>query len=155
MMLNRGKKDKKGIIAVCVFLCMLIGAVAVYAASPGSDADPVVTKSYVDTAVKNAISGAGGSSNTQASAGGYEIVHLKAGQSLLGNEGTEIILRSGRAAAIDNGANGVSDMTAGTDLRTGDSVQANHLLLVPRADGRGLSVSTEAYLMVRGGCTIN
>ena len=77
MMLNRGKKDKKGIIAVCVFLCMLIGAVAVYASSPGSDADPVVTKSYVDSAVKNAISGASGSSNTQVSAGGYlSLIHI-------------------------------------------------------------------------------
>ncbi len=150
------RKNKTAVIVIAVIL-MISGAVAVYAASPGSNADPVVTKSYVDDAIRAAISG--GKSNTNSgvtsdSTGSYEIVHLKEGETLLGNEGTEMILRSGIASAIDNGENGVSDITSGKDLRTGDRVTLNHLLLVPRADGRGVSVSTEAYLMVRGGYSV-
>ena len=159
-MLNKEKKSKKAFTAVCVFLCLMIGAVAVYAATPGSDGDPVVTKSYVDNAIKNVLSRIGESSNSNSgtstsTAASYEIVNLKEGQKLSGNEGTEIILRSGKATAIDNGANGVSDLTAGTDLRTGNPIQANHLLLIPRADGRGVAASTDVYLMVRGGYSID
>ena len=51
---------------------------------------------------------------------------------------------------VDNGANGVSDLTSGIDLMTGMQVETNHLLLVPRDDGRGILVSTEAWVMVRG-----
>lgn len=103
---------------------------------PGSENDPLVTKSYVDSAVS------------------YTPVQLAAGQVLIGGEGTEIILRSGIATAIDNGANGVSDITAGLDLMTGADVGLNHLLLVPRDDGRGITAVTEIWVMIRGEYTI-
>ncbi len=104
--------------------------------SPGSEGDPLVTKSYVDEAVS------------------YTPVQLNAGQILIGGEGTEIILRSGIATAIDNGANGVSDITAGADLMTGADIGLNHLLLIPRDDGRGITAVTEIWVMVRGNYTV-
>jgi hypothetical protein len=73
---------------------------------------------------------------------------------VLGKSGTEIILRSGEATAIDNGANGVSDITAGKDLMTGQSVGQNHLLLVPKDDGRGIQATTDLFVMVRGAYSI-
>ena len=79
----------------------------------------------------------------------YTVECLKKGQKLLGN--CEIILRSGSAEAVCPGANGISDLTEGADLADKTVLSANHLLLVPRDDGRGLVVtSTEAYIMVRG-----
>ncbi len=79
---------------------------------------------------------------------------LKAGEKLIGKSGTQVILRSGEATAIDNGQNGVSDLTTGTDLRTGNKVGQNHLLLIPREDGRGIAATTEVWVMVMGSYTI-
>ena len=79
----------------------------------------------------------------------YTVVFVTKGQSVVGN--CEIILRSGTAEALCPGANGISDLTAGADLPGGTAVSANHLLLVPRNDGRGITVtSADAYVMVRG-----
>ncbi|MCL1982056.1 MAG: hypothetical protein FWG53_03050 [Clostridiales bacterium] len=128
---------KKLLLAAGVVVLLIVGAVA-WAASdgPGSESDPVVSKSYVDAKTS------------------FEPIQLEEGQKLIGVEGTEIILRSGEAFAIDNGENGVSDLTSGKDLMSGDQVAANHLLLVPRDDGRGIMALTEAWVMVRGGYEI-
>ena len=117
-----------------LIVSMLIFAMGIYfaSASPGDSNDPVVTKSYVDKR------------------GAFAPLHLSAGQSLIGGEGAEIILRSGEAAAIATGKNGVSDMTDGRDISAGQAIGLNHHLLVPRADGRGIRVSTEAWVMIRG-----
>ena len=123
------------IVCICV-LTLGIGIASGAVSAPGSEEDPVVTKSYVDAKT------------------GYLALKMEAGQTLIGAEGTELILRSGEATAIDNGANGVSDMTGGADLMTGNKVLLNHLLLIPRSDGRGIAVSTEAWVMVRGNYTI-
>ncbi|MFV0516873.1 MAG: hypothetical protein ACK5MV_05715 [Aminipila sp.] len=129
---------KSLIISIVTILVMVLGISIVAAATdqPGSENDPVVTKSYVDSRTS------------------YSPISLTAGQKLIGGEGCEIILRSGEATAIDNGANGISDLTAGIDLMTGSSVGANHLLLVPRNDGRGITAVTDIWVMVRGTYTI-
>lgn len=129
---------KSVIIFIVTILVMVLGVSIAMAATnqPGSEADPVVTKSYVDSRTS------------------YSPISLTAGQKLIGGEGTEIILRSGEATAIDNGANGISDLTIGTDLMTGSQVVTNHLLLVPRKDGRGITATTDIWVMVRGTYTI-
>ncbi len=134
-------------LAIVISVFTLTVAVAAAVDNPGSEADPVVTKSYVDSQIAQ-IQSSGESSAT------YKAVPLTAGQKLIGNEGTEVILRSGEATAIDNGANGVSDVTGAMDLMTGQSVAQNHLLLIPRSDGRGIQAITEIYVMVRGAYTI-
>ena len=84
----------------------------------------------------------------------YTVVRLTHGQSVTGN--CEIILRSGTAAALCPGANGISDLTAGADLAGDTEISLNHLLLIPRDDGRGITVtSAEAYIMVRGTYTVS
>ncbi|NLB24258.1 MAG: hypothetical protein GX828_02285 [Clostridiales bacterium] len=103
---------------------------------PGGPDDPVVTKSYVDSSLA------------------FKVLNLKEGQTLIGKEGTEIIIRSGEITAIDNGANGVSDITQGTDLMTGTKCKANHFLIIPRSDGRGIKALTESYVMIRGDYTL-
>ena len=133
------------VIVISVFAVTVAAAAA--ADTPGSEGDPVVTKSYVDSQIAQ-LKGGGTASNS------YVVVQVGAGQRLLGKSGTEIILRSGEATAIDNGANGVSDMTAGKDLMTGQSVGQNHLLLVPKDDGRGIQAITDLFVMVRGSYSI-
>lgn len=140
------KKVFAGLIVVLSVFALTVAAAAAVA-DPGSESDPVVTKSYVDSQIAQ-VKGSGTAS------GAYTVVEVKAGQRLLGQGGTEIILRSGEATAIDNGANGVSDMTDGKDLMTGQGIGLNHLLLVPRDDGRGLQALTDLFVMVRGPYTL-
>ncbi|MGI6130014.1 MAG: hypothetical protein ACOYEO_07995 [bacterium] len=118
-------------------LIMLMGIVlAVMPASgadPGTEEDPLVAKSYVDQLVC------------------LQVVELEAGEVLRGEAGTEIVLRSGQAAAITTSQGGISDLTAGRDIQNGEAVPANHLLLIPRSDGRGLRALTNIVVLVRGG----
>lgn len=136
---------KKAVAGLAIVLLVFAVTAAAAAAdkAPGSEDDPIVTKSYVDSQIAQLKSG-GNVSDT------YVVVEVKAGQRVLGKGGTEIILRSGEATAIDNGANGVSDITAGKDLMTGQSVGQNHLLLVPKDDGRGIQAITDLFVMIRG-----
>lgn len=127
---------KSIIIIIAVVAVLFAGAAAWAAGGPGSEDDPVVSKSYVDAKTS------------------FSPIELKEGQKLIGGEGAEIILRSGEATAIGNGENGVSDLTAGADLMTGDQVGLNHMLLAPRDDGRGITALTEAWVMVRGDYTV-
>lgn len=140
------KRIVAGLVIIFSVFAVTVAAAAA-AGTPGSEGDPVVTKSYVDSQIAQLQSG-GTTSAT------YTVVEVKAGQKVLGKSGTEIILRSGEATAIDNGANGVSDITSGTDLMTGQSVGQNHLLLVPKDDGRGIQAITDLFVMVRGPYTI-
>ncbi len=129
---------KRKILIPTLVLVIVAALTAIVFATTGagSESDPLVSQSYVDARTT------------------YQAVSIDEGQSLIGKAGTEIILRSGEATAIDNGANGVSDVTAGTDLRSGTEVELNHLLLTPRDDGRGIYAKTVIWVMVRGDYTV-
>lgn len=101
-------------------------------ADPGTDADPLVTKSYVDQFT------------------GVVVVQLKAGQTLIAEAGTELILRSGAAIAVESGGNGLADVSAGRDLTRGVAVPLNHLLIASRSDGRGIAATADSFVLVRG-----
>jgi hypothetical protein len=137
------KISKKTALICLVALLCVAGTAAALAASgaPGSESDPVVTQSYVDKLLSEA-------------GGVFLPVEVAAGKRLIGGAGAEIIVRSGEAAIVSNENNGVSDLTLGLDLMTGESAQPNHLLLVPRDDGRGLAATTDLWVMVRGAYTI-
>lgn len=105
-------------------------------ALPGSEQDPLVSRSYVDSKMR------------------MTVVEVPAGKKLLGGAGTEMVVRSGSATAIDTVLGGLSDVTGAKDLRKGDAAPANHLLIVPRDDGRGILAMTSLFVMVRGSYTI-
>jgi hypothetical protein len=46
------------------------------------------------------------------------------------------------------------DVTSGRDLTSNERVAANHLLLVPRNDGRGILAEGKVWALVRGVYTI-
>lgn len=88
---------------------------------------------------------------------GYFVVQLAYGQTVRAGESCEMILRSGTASVVLDALSqgGISDLTAGADLVNGESVALNHLLLVPRADGRGISITSDiAYIMIKGAYSI-
>ena len=82
----------------------------------------------------------------------FTTLNPQAGQSIIFNEGAEFILRGGSASAI-TGANGIPDVTAGEDVLNGDTIGLNHLMMIPRSDGRGVAFHTDSWIMVRGGFT--
>lgn len=163
------RKYLAGIISACI--CIGIGSilsVKVNSASttPGTTDDPVVTKSYVDQQIQQALGGGGGATNpTPAPAPANPVqstsevknVSLQVGKILIADAGTEFIVRSGNAVIYSEDTNGVADLTAGLDLLNGQAAPKNHLLSFPR-DGRGIQVkpgqTSGLIVMVRGGYTI-
>ncbi len=82
-------------------------------------------------------------------------VNATKGQILLGGEGAEIILRSGKAVGFCNGTDGVVDTTDGAEIFNGAEIKANHLIIVPRSDGRGAAITEDAWFIVKGSYSIS
>lgn len=125
---------KRVVITLCA-LCLIFVA-ASYAAQPGTEADPLITKSYIESVVYP---------NTR-----FQVVEVKAGKSLIASAGTEMILRMGTCSVIGTDKGGLSDVTMGFDLANGITVQGNHHLICPLDDGRGLTAVTDCLIMVKG-----
>lgn len=177
---------KQAVAAVAAALSLMAvgfwaGSAAASGNKPGSAADPLVSKSYVEELIADLKSGwqsqiANLAEKTYvdqktaavAQQGGsnlankeyvdqrmaFQVVNLPAGHRIIGGAGTEIVLRGGKAIAITSPQGGLLDVTAGTDIPQGASIPANHLLAIPRDDGRGLFATVDAILMVKGGYTI-
>lgn len=140
------KNIKLGIIGISL---LLVSSVAYgFASEPGTINDPLVTKSYVDQKIAELNVNQESQNNT------YEVVFVPAGQAILGKQGTEIILRSGVATAIDSVGGGLQDMTDGVDVMGGENIARYHLMIIPREDGRGMQAEKDCTLMVRGGYEI-
>ncbi|MGN8770776.1 hypothetical protein ACTNDP_13545 [Paenibacillus barengoltzii] len=134
--------------------------------TPGTADDPVVTKSYVDQAIQQALGNGGssspsapstGDSGSSSSSDGIQIVEVKPGKILIASAGAEFIVRAGKAVVYSADANGVADLTDGKDIPNGGTVTNNHLLSFPR-EGRGIQVQEgdthNLTVMVRGGYQI-
>ena len=145
------KRLSKFILTI-MLVSIVLGGTIVFS-EPGSEDDPLITlsyfnkeidklKSYIDNKLESF--GSGRDSNK------LEVVELEAGQSLIGEAGTEIILRGGKASVIAGELGGLSDITDGKDLFMDTMIPANHLLIVPRDDGRGAYVVENAIFLVRG-----
>ena len=84
----------------------------------------------------------------------YGLVELTKNQKIKAKSGTlEMILRPGGTAKVISSyqTQGIADITVGAELLNDEDVPINHSLIVPRADGRGISVtSVIAYILVRG-----
>ena len=158
------KKMKLGMI----MLATLVVGSSVYAAKgdAGSSNDPLVTKSYVDSKVTQLqktvevqasmidlltqeINNMGKEESSR-----YEVVTVPAGQSIVGKQGTEIIVRSGNGQVLASDGGGLQDMTEGTDLLGGSEIPKYHLVIIPREDGRGIYATKDLIVMVRGGYNI-
>lgn len=86
----------------------------------------------------------------------YEVVRLEAGQRLTADAACDIVILSGggtvRCADSDSG---IIDCTDGIILYDGQSIPANHKLLVPdNGDGRGITATAKTELLVKGGYTV-
>ncbi len=143
------------------FAIILLGTTIAFS-DAGTRNDPVISlsyfekrigelKDYIDTRL-NQIN----SDDKAIEPATFEVVQLSQGQSIIGKNGTEIILRGGtgkgigRAKVVAPGNDGLSDITEGKDLKNDEEVPLNHLLIVPRDDGRGVYAVTDSVYLVKG-----
>lgn len=129
---------KKLIITLLVVAALFgsLGVVTMFA-TPGDSNDPVITLSYIENILKGEMS--------------FKVVNMKKGDVLTAEAGTELVLRMGKAQIFATEKGGIADLTAGTDLADGTVVPANHYLVVPVADGRGIVAKNDVIVMVKGG----
>lgn len=186
------------------FAATILIAITVFASQPGTNDDPLVSKSYVDNKINQVLnnlnSGNTGNNNTMTSQGItenekkqiidqvmkeveplialmmenyskanntnnensntapttpnnnmiYTSVYVATGQVVLGSDGTEMILRSGKATAYVTGVAGIVNATSGTELKNNAKINLNNILIIPRGDGRGVKVTENAWFMIKG-----
>lgn len=152
---------KRGITVIAIFLITAASAVAI--ASPGSGDDPLITLSYIDDKVipeikayiDEKISGIGSSpAQSTGSVSEFNLVNVKANQKIIGGEGTQFVLRMGTGTIVATENGGVADLTDGVDLPHGTPIPANHNLLAPKNDSRGVRMDTDGILLIKGTYTV-
>lgn len=85
----------------------------------------------------------------------FLVVQLNKNKVLIAGEGAEIIARSGKFSAIVGTNGGLSDVTSAKDLKTGEAIVNNHLLIASRNDGRGIkSLTDNSFLIIKGTYTL-
>ncbi len=145
------KNLSKFVLAI-VLVSIVLGGTIVFS-EPGSENDPLITLSYFNKEIdklKSYIDSKLTGTDSVENPNKLEVVELESEQSLIGDAGTEIILRGGKATVIAGELGGISDITDGKDLKMGEMIPANHLLIIPRDDGRGAYVVEDAIFLVRG-----
>ncbi len=146
-------------------LAAVLGVASIFTvvlAEPGGTDDPLISKAYIDNVlipqikeyVDTKISQISTGGGTSQSADSFKIVNMSAGDKMICVAGAELILRMGGADIIATEKGGLADTTAGFDLGHGTAMPANHLLIVPVADGRGIKAKSDVIVMVKGGYSI-
>lgn len=160
--------NKRKIAVLLVAVLVIAGAVAAFAAEPGSEGDPVVTLSYITDKVvpeiyayiDSKIAGLSSASSENSAGtvasgdGSFAVAEVPAGNKVICGEGAELILRAGSANVIATQKGGLADTTAGFDLPDGMGVPSNHLLIVPFNDGRGAETVTDCIFLIKGNYSI-
>ena len=158
-------KKKKLRILLCALLALagLTAAGAMAAGGAGSQSDPLVTLSYLTETFTGQVMDkvdrliAERNSRLTAELGGsassvYAAVTLNAGQTLTGEEGCEVLLRSGAAVCAAAPSPVLVDTTTGGTLGGGAALEQNHLYLM--TGSRGVTSAAGASLLVRGSYTV-
>jgi len=145
--------------SVLLFLLILtVTAVCSVFAEPGDEDDPVISLSYIQNKVIPELKEYIDSKISSFSASGgtsFEVVEVGAGKTVICEKSAELILRMGSASVIATEKGGLADTTSGFDLGNGEAMPANHLLIVPVNDGRGIKAETDIIVMIKGGFSIN
>lgn len=170
-------KRKWKIAAAAV--CTLVLITVAYAATAGSQDDPLVTLSYLNNIfrpqVEDSVDQAAADQGEQVrqdldqaiqswdeqiqdAIGGagsssnavFQVVTLSQGQTLVGDVGCEVMLRIGSALCLSDSAPGLIDVSAGTTLNNGEELVTNHLYMVTISTRSVQAASGTVKVLVRG-----
>jgi len=143
---------KKNVV-ILGLLIVLIGLISVDSiASSEVASDPLITLSYLEKRIEDfkVYVDSNDTGGTVVNSK-FEVINVESGKTVIFTDNSvEFILRRGDATAIGNGDDGLSDLTDGLELGTGDFVQKDHLILVPRNDNRGIVAKTDIWIMIKG-----
>ncbi len=164
------KNLKKSVLIFILMLAMLTFGVSADE-TYSSQNDPLVSLSYVNDVLGPQIMAqvlekiesqyVKISDLTDMSSGEYQLITLAKGDTLMCKGVCEIVLLSGNATTVITAASnieagqGLIDVTDGTVVTNGALLKANHKIIIPKSDGRGIIVTGDSVsLLVRGAYTI-
>lgn len=144
---------KKIIVAVMAVALMLAAfrtgmAFGAGSATPGSQGDPLVTLSYLESRLEGI---SGGGTSAASSDGGFSRVSLTKGQSLVISDGGELVVYSGNGTVL--GTTGMLSLSDSQMFPAGTSaVLYAHFLGIGSASG--VKASGDMTVYVKGGYRI-
>ncbi len=164
------KNLKKSVLTFVLIITILTFGVSADEAYSSKN-DPLVSLSYVNDVLgpqimKQVLEKIDSqyvkiSDITDMSSGDYQLVTLSKGDTLMCKGVCEIVLLSGNATTIITSSSnieagqGLVDVTDGAIVTNGVLIKANHKIIIPKADGRGIIVTGDSVsLLVRGAYTI-
>ena len=138
------KKFNVVLSIILIMSIIMVGAEYVSAtetSSIGTVDNPLVTKDYLDEVVSGIESSVGQT---------FKAVSVYPGDKIIGVEGTEMIsTASGTANGTSNGY-GILDVTIGEYVNDGEEIQKYHQFVIPRDDGRGITVTSKGTVLIKG-----
>ena len=155
------KTKWKGILIGLIVL-LALGIAAYAATNYGSEDDPLITKSYLDSVVQPELEKRlqteldEALAEVQSGSGEFTLVTLSSGQKVTGSVGTELLLRFGAADAYayDSADVALVDTTAGASVKSGTALTANHLYMVTIAGNGFTAGQNNTKVLISGDYTI-
>ena len=153
---------KLRIIAVFCLVAVLLGGIGAYAATNyGTESDPLITLSYLNSVLKPELEQKYNQQTEEkiaaledkvedAVGGAYVPVTVKANGTLTCKAGCEFLVRSGEAYVTG----GMLNVTEGKELAANDWLMKHHLYMAV-ADNAAVRANSDIYLMIRGEYTIS
>jgi hypothetical protein len=172
------KKTLRFVIVLALAAIVFIAAFALNAGAaeptPGGEGDPLVTLSYLEQVFKGYITeqlqrdleektetlrgdleeriAALEEASHEArilSASTFQLLELKDGQTLVGQRGTELLLRVGSAEVAAQSSPGLVDTTTAGTLEGGAALEKNHLYMITIPEN-GIKAKGNVMIIVRG-----
>ena len=149
-------------LAVFCLVVVLLGGIGAYAVTNyGSESDPLITLSYLNSVLKPELEQKYNQQTKDSIAelesrveevtgGGYTPVTVKANGTLTCQAGCEFLVGSGQGYVTD----GMLNVTEGKELAANDWLMKHHLYLAV-GDNAAVRANSDLYLMVRGAYTVS
>lgn len=148
------KQRKRTFIILAALVLVLTAVVTAYAVSNyGTQADPLITKSYLDEVLQPQLLE---EFDEMLSSDGadFRVVTLQNGQTLSAEVGCEVMLRIGSASASGPDSPVLVDTTSGTTLENGGAMVKNHLYMITIVNNGLKATANGTKVLVSGSYTI-
>ena len=123
--------NRKTISILLLFLILGIYS-GIFAQTPGTSGDPLVTKSYLDFAAK------------------LRRVEVKSGSTITAESGAVVIVMSGQLKLELKKGGMVIDLTNGRKLSSNSTLQVFHLIMIPDGSLCSFKATKDTSLMAMG-----